>query len=87
MSIEFTQYLRPNGMKRTIYIDLGEKYNELGQGIIDMGMFFEIEELSNGLISMTISDGDEDLIIEICENNSEVKETVKKMIDRFIDPV
>ena len=83
MSIKFIQFLRPFGTRKPIFIDLEEEYDTLGNEIIDMGMKFQIEQLSVGEISMSISDGEQDLVIRVCNNGPEVPENVKSMIDEF----
>lgn len=83
MSIPFTQYLLPDGRKKIIEIDLDEIYGDAANMIIDSGCVFEIEILNTGHISMTISDDEDDLFIEVCNNGPDVPIRVMKMIDDF----
>lgn len=83
MTVEFTQYLMPDGRKQIIHIDLDEEYEILAEKIIADGNVFEIEVLTTGQISMTISDDEGDLFIEVCDNGPEVPIHVLKLIDNY----
>lgn len=81
MSIPFTQFLRPNGQKRNIEIDMEKDLEKLAHELISNGYKFEIEELSTGAIHMDCSRVDEEpLAVELCVNGPPVVEAVKKLI-------
>jgi len=82
--IPFTQYLRPHGKRQAVffYTDSKELYDK-AQRIIDSGLAFECEVLMNGVVSFTISNGEEDLAIELAENGPKVPAAVTKLINDF----
>lgn len=83
-NIPFTQYLRPDGRKRVVSIDLPDAVAQRAALIIEKGLVFECEELSTGQVSFTITDPREgDLDIRICMNGPDVPETVEKLIMEF----
>lgn len=84
MSVEFTQYLRPNGRKQLIYIELDEETEDKAEQIIAKGLTFECEVLSDDITcSFTITDPEEgDLDIELCPNGPRVPDAVKRLIMR-----
>lgn len=81
--IPFTQYLRPNGERRLVKTQVDLETMEKAMEIFREDFRFEIEELSTGDISMTISDGLGDYAWEICSNSDQVPVHVKKMIMEF----
>lgn len=83
MGIRFVQYMRPDGHQKLIYITIDEDYDRRANVILNEGFVFEIEVLTTGEVSMTISNDEADLFIEICENGPAVVEHVKKLIDNF----
>ncbi len=80
MNIPFTQYMRPNGRPVDIYFECSEDLDEDAQKILDRGLRFEAEVLSTGDVSLTVSDGDEDIAIQLCPNGPEIHEAVKTLI-------
>lgn len=85
-SIPFTQYLRPDGRKQHVRTsDPSYTDNDLktAQEIIDAGFRFEVEQLRNGMISLTISDDDGDYVHKFCNNNIDVPATVKLLIHTY----
>jgi len=84
MSIKFTQFLRPDGRQKVVYIDLDSATEELAMKIVEEGYRFEVEELSTGQISMSISNDDEDAALRVCNNGPEVPLTIVKMITEFV---
>lgn len=83
--IQFTQYLRPNGRPRLVTITLDEEAEDKARRIRAAGFVFEIEELTNGMVSATIADPeqDEDLVFSITANGPEVPVGLRKMIMEF----
>ena len=54
MSIEFTQYLRPKGTPTKVKIDRPPEIETKAIELKSYGCLFEIEELMNGTVSMTV---------------------------------
>lgn len=85
-TIPFTQYLRPDGRKQDVLTSDPSYTDEdlkAAQAIIDAGFRFEIEVLTNGMISMTISDSDGDYVNKLCSNTISVPDTVKRLIHTY----
>lgn len=80
MSIPFTQYLRPDGRTKGVEIDRPAEIEDAAKRLIDSGCVFEIEELSDGTVSMTCERDDEVLAHELCPNGPDVPTTVDRMI-------
>lgn len=92
MSIPFTQFLMPDGRRRSITIDRPAPIEDLAKQIIAAGFRFEIEMLQTGQVSMEIVKDVPDpgvadsVAIEICHNgptegdNLGVPDAVDKMI-------
>ena len=86
-TIPFTQYRRPNGEKRQQFFDCDESLANKAQTIIDKGYCFEVEVLMNGIVSLTISDGEEDVAIELSENGPEIPGVVERLVENFFDNI
>jgi hypothetical protein len=82
-AIEFTQYLRPDGRQRKVYVERSEDVTNKAEAIQGWGYCFECEELMTGMVSFTISDGEQDVAIELCPNGPEVPETIDRLIEEF----
>ncbi len=84
MAIPFTQYLRPDGRRHRVTIQLDVVTEDKARKIIERGLTFETEVLANGLVSFTITDEEEgDLAIEISPNGPNVPEAIKKLVADF----
>src|SRR5260221_6538289 len=81
-SAEITQYLMPNGKRIKSQTDLPISIKDDYDDMIKHGCRLEAEVLSTGNVSVTISDGEEDLEIEIIENGPEVRKAIIDMIRR-----
>jgi hypothetical protein len=81
-AVEFTQYLRPSGNTRPIYIDVDEPLHAMAQAVIAAGQRFEAELLSDGLVSLTVADPDlrADVAIRVCSNDEAVPRSVDELI-------
>ena len=86
-AIPFTQYMRPNGARALVWTSHDTYTDEdlkAAQAIIDVGFVFEIEVLSNGMVSMTISDKDGDYAAQITSNTPDnVPATIKKLVHMY----
>jgi hypothetical protein len=87
MRIPFTQFLRPNGEKRSVSIERPADIAEKAFKLIDAGYTFEIEELRTGDISMEVWGWEdaESLAMKICENGPMVVQCVDKMINEAFE--
>lgn len=87
MSVEFTQYLMPDGRKKQVFIDLDTPTEAKAQAIIATGYRFEIEMLSTLAISATIHNPltEEDEDCELMNNGPEVPVRITAMINRFYE--
>lgn len=83
-SVPFVQFLRPDGHKKPVVIDRPDNIAKAADKIRSHGFRFEIEQLMDGTISMTISDKDDDYAIKVCENQpGTVAATVDELIASF----
>jgi hypothetical protein len=82
-NIPFTQFLRPNGKRREVLIDRPDEIAAKAQAIMEAGFRFEIEELTNGYVNMTVSDDNSDYARELCPNGPRVPRTVDALIEAF----
>jgi hypothetical protein len=82
-TIPFTQYVRPDGERKPVTIDRPEHIALAADKIRRHGFRFEIEELLDGEISMTISDSERDYHIRVCANGPAVPLTVDELVKTF----
>jgi hypothetical protein len=89
MTIAFTQYLRPDGRKRSCEIDRPPKVEALAEQFIAVGGRYECEELTTGDVSLTavyeVDGEDQDVAIELCINGPAVRVFEVTAADRAID--
>ncbi len=82
--IPFTQYLRPHGRPVPVTIDRPSNIADIARRLISVGYRFEIEELADRTVSMTVEDADVDtegpLAIELCANGPDVPDTVDRLV-------
>lgn len=83
-TIPFTQYLRPNGRKRRVESPVTKEVAMKAKAMLNAGMRFECEELSTGVVSLTVVDmvdGEEDdVAMELVPNGPGVPSAVEKLI-------
>ena len=79
--IPFTQYLRPNGQAVDIYFQAPDHVFLKAEQLIADGFKFEVEVLTTGEISLTVSDGEEDIAIELCPNGPGIEKHVEALVD------
>jgi hypothetical protein len=80
MSIPFTQYLRPDGRKAFVTIDMPAEVEAVANELIKNGYHFDVEELQTGVVSMTCEKSDDVISIQLCSNGPEVVEAVTKLV-------
>jgi hypothetical protein len=86
-TIPFTQFLRPFGHRTPVTIDRPDAVVDKAEKIIAAGFWFEIEELREGTVHMTVSGnvpdvGECDVVSELCPNGPGVPETVDRLVER-----
>jgi hypothetical protein len=89
MSIPFTQFIRPNGDKRPIMIDMDADVEAKAKELIGAGCRFEAEAIPLGNLVQfecvdyaRLTEDDDPLILssELCKNDPEVIESVKMLV-------
>jgi len=87
MSIPFTQYLRPNGTRKSVTTDRPGDIEKKAFKVISAGGEFEIEELTTGQVSITCVYDDDDIVVEVVPNGPEVPSAVDKVVEKAYDYV
>lgn len=85
MRLNFTQYLRPNGIPRQVHVEVSNSFQNIISELIVAGARFEAEVLQNGNVSFTVEMIDDEgeeitLASELTENNEKVLEAVDRLI-------
>ena len=83
MSIPFTQFLMPDGRQDEQTIDRPREIEEMATVVIESGLRFEMELLSDyRTVSLTVVDPEDgvDLFIELAENGPGVLDAVDKLV-------
>lgn len=82
-TIEVIQFLRPNGQRQVITTEVSDeafaKYQELRR----LGCEVHAESLTTGEVSMTVSNGHDDIDIFVCQNGPPVIQNLEAMLKRF----
>lgn len=90
--IKFTQFLRPHGQKKPVFIERSPEVESKANQIVLASYRFEIEELTTGEVSMSITWFNpitmetEDVISELVPNGPEVPLAVDRLIKNFKIP-
>ena len=79
-AIPFTQYLKPNGKKVSVVIDMDEDTEAQAKILLDNGYHFAVEILNNGIVSITCENDEDVISIELCENGPKIPDIVRKLI-------
>lgn len=84
--IPFTQYLRPDGRKRDTSIERPDEVFTKAKAVIKAGGRFEIEELQDGTVSMTVEHPDaeeegQSVSHLLCPNGPAVPATVDRLVE------
>ncbi len=84
MSIEFTEFMLPNGKRRPVNIDRPDQIEDKARKIVEAGYVFECEVLRTGMISLTVADPHEDRDVEIVlvPNGPQVPVGVDTLVER-----
>ena len=81
-SIDFIQYLRPDGRTRIVWIDRPDHIAAMATSLKRQGLRLECEVLRTEECRFIISDGEMDLDEDICPNGEDVPDTVDRLIER-----
>lgn len=82
MAIEFTQYVRPHGEKRTVHIGRPFDVERKAQGIVESELTFECEVLTDGRVSLTVTNPQEgDVAIRVVSNGPAVPPAVDALVE------
>ena len=86
--IPFTQYLRPDGRKRSTFISVHTDVAKKARSIMARGLAFECEVLATGEASFTITDPEEgDLDIRVVPNGPGVRDAIECMVREFAERI
>jgi hypothetical protein len=80
--VDGVQYLRPDGRTKKVETDLPIKSEEYYIDMMASNCRFEIEELTTGEISVTISSEEADVDIEVVGNGPDVQVAMVEMLKR-----
>lgn len=82
--IEFTQYVLPHGRARSVRISRPEPVSARADELRVKGFSFECEMLPDlKTVSLTISNGKEDVACEIADNGPAIPDAVDRLILGF----
>lgn len=85
-SIPFTQFFRPSGRQGCVTIDRPRDIEDIAGRFIQGGGWFEIEELANGMVSMTackmVNGESQDIEIELVRNGPKVPDAVDRLVNK-----
>lgn len=90
MSIQFTQYLRPDGRRSSVEIDRPADIQKLADQFIATGGYFECEELMTGHASVTaghpvaVEEDIGDVAICVVRNGPGVEGAVDEVVKRAV---
>ena len=84
-SVPFTQFLRPDGRRKLIFIARPDEVTTKAVACIDAGYGFEAEVLTNGLVSLTSMFDDETVAIEIGPNDEGVPARVDRLVEKTFE--
>ena len=83
-TIPFTEYMLPHGERRPIQVPVSDRTYDAAVHLIMEGLQFEIETLSNGYISATITDAiEEDDLVCIITQPERMQTDIQNMIKDY----
>ena len=85
--VKFTQYLRPHGRPKEVYIDLPKEFEDMADKLISQGYHFDIEVLTTGQIHMSCENDSLDspvIVNAICDNGPKVVTCVERIISSAV---
>jgi hypothetical protein len=88
MAIPFTQYLLPDGRKKSISIDRPDAIEAIAEQFIAAGGWYEAEILTTGHVSLTagltVDDEPQDIAFQIIEIGPGMADAVDKLVHASI---
>lgn len=85
MSVPFVQYLRPNGQRVDVEITRSDRIELMARAVLQRGYAFELEELRDGTISMTVENifqrSEGPIAAEFCSNGPAVLASVDALVE------
>lgn len=83
-TIPFTEFVPPRGMQRSIQVPVSDRTYDAAIHLIMEGLQFEIETLSNGYVSATITDPIEEQDLAFAIGSPEqIQEKIQNMIKDY----
>lgn len=79
MLIDAVQFIRPNGAQRWGQIEIDDKLENKVKICRDNNVRVEMEVLTTGEVSVTLSHPEGDIFIRIVENGPKVKDAIEDM--------
>lgn len=79
-TIEFTQYLLPDGRKKSITMDAPADIAGMANTVKERGGVFEAEILTTDEVSLTVLYNEEDIAIEVVPNGPGIGEAVARLV-------
>ena len=79
-AIPFTQYLMPYGERRPAFYDCAPELAQQAAALLNAGCTFEIELLTTGLVSMSVTQGEIQVAHKLCDNGPGIEKHVEKMV-------
>lgn len=82
MTVEVTQYMRPDGHQVVQFTDIGDEFREAYATMLGRGWNLAAEHLMSGMISLTIEDREEgeDVNIRVVSNGPSVQKAIEEML-------
>lgn len=84
MTVEVTQYMRPDGRKVLMHTDISDAFEAPYQVIRRRGWKLASEHLSTGEVSVTVEDDEQDFACEIVPNGPEVQRAIERCLAEAI---
>lgn len=78
--IPFTQYVRPYGKPKKVFFDAPKEIADMAHTLIAKGYTFNVEMIGRNEISLTVSDGKEDVAIELSPNGPGIENAVTSLV-------
>ena len=88
--VEFTQYLRPDGRRRSESIDRPPKIEQLANKFMEAGGRYECEVLTDNItVSLTavfmVNGEEQDIVIKLCPNGPNIPDKVDQLVQESIE--
>ena len=80
MTVEVVQYMRPDGRAVVMHTDIRDAFEAPYRTIRRRGWRLAAEHLSDGAISLTVEDDEQDFAHEIVANGPEVQAAIERLI-------